>query len=134
MLFWAALSHRVYYRTLPSHVLYQLFGEDAVQGPFALRTVLRKVYSIVAFTVLGFIVNRALSPTRRPAVRAALIVAAFSAVIEVAQKLGGAQEGLLSNAIDVACGALGGWLGAVLARTVSAAMVAARRRREPFRR
>lgn len=118
MLFWAALSHRVYYRTLPSHLLYQLFGEDAIHGPFSLRTVLRKIYSVVAFTVLGFIVNRALPPTRRPALRAALIVAIFSGFIEIAQKLNHAPEGLLSNAVDIACGALGGWLGVVLDRAV----------------
>lgn len=118
VLFWAALSHRVYYRTLPSHVLYQLFGEDAVQGPFSLRIILRKVYSIVAFTLLGFIVDRALPPTRRPALRAALIVAIFSGFIEIAQKLNHATEGLLSNGIDIACGGFGGWLAVTLRRTL----------------
>jgi FtsH-binding integral membrane protein len=92
-------------------VLYQLFGEEGVEGPFALRTILRKVYSIVAFALVGFIVNKALPPTPRPALRAALIVAIFSGFIEIAQKLNHATEGLLSNAIDIACGALGGWLG-----------------------
>jgi len=116
VLFWAALSHRVYHRTLPSHVLYQLFGEDAFEGPFAVRTILRKLYSVVAFTLLGFIVNRALPPARRPALRAALVVAVFSGFIEIAQKLNHAPEGLLSNAIDVACGGLGGWLGVALPR------------------
>jgi hypothetical protein len=106
----------VYYRTLPSHVLYQLFGEEGVQGPFALRTIFRKIYSIVAFALLGFIVNRALPPVPRPAARAALIVAIFSGFIEIAQKLAGAPEGLLSNAIDIACGGLGGWLGVALDR------------------
>ena len=128
VLFWAALSHRVYYRTLPSHVLYQVFGEEGVQGPFALRTIFRKMYSIVAFALLGFIVDRALPRTPRPALRAALIVAAFSAVIEVAQKLHHAHEGLLSNAIDIACGALGGWL------AVTASHALARRRNgSPYR-
>ncbi|HEX3463757.1 MAG TPA: hypothetical protein VHS78_06895 [Candidatus Elarobacter sp.] len=115
-MFWAALSHRVYYRTLPSHVLYQLFGEEGVQGPFALRTIFRKIYSIVAFTVIGFVVDKALPPARRRRLRAAVIVAIFSGFIEIAQKLDGAPEGLLSNGIDVACGALGGWLGAGLSR------------------
>ena len=127
-LLWAATSHRVYHRTVPFHVLMRIFGEDDA-GTVA--TLLRKLYSVVAFALLGFIVQLALPRTRRPELRAALIVAAFSAVIEVVQKLDGAHEGLLSNALDVACGALGGWLGAVVARTVSAA---ARRRREPFRR
>ncbi|HTD38836.1 MAG TPA: hypothetical protein VK669_15100 [Candidatus Limnocylindrales bacterium] len=111
----------MYHRTLPSHLLYQLFGEDAFQGPFALRTILRKLYSIVAFALLGFIVNRALPPARRPALRAALIVAIFSGFIEIAQKLNHAPEGLLSNAIDIGCGGLGGWLGVVLDRAAARA-------------
>ncbi len=117
--FWAALSHRVYMRTLPIGVFERIFGESVEEGPFALHVVLRKVYSIVAFTLLGFVVNLALPRTRRPALRAALVVAAFSLVIEVAQKLRGANEGLLSNAFDVACGALGGWLAVTLARGFS---------------
>ncbi len=79
---------------------------------------LRKLYSVVAFTVLGFVVDRALPRSRRRALRAALVVAALSAVVEVAQKARGAHEGLLSNAFDVACGALGGWLAVTLGRIV----------------
>jgi uncharacterized BrkB/YihY/UPF0761 family membrane protein len=112
--FWAALSHRVYDRTLPVALFERVFGEDVEEGPLALHVVLRKVYSVVAFTLLGFVVNAALPRARRPALRAALAVAAFSAVIEVAQKLRGAHEGLASNAFDVACGALGGWLAVAL--------------------
>ena len=80
------------------------------------HVVLRKVYSVVAFALLGFVVNLALPRTRRPALRAALVVAAISAVIEVAQKLRGAHEGLASNIFDIACGAFGGWLAVTLAR------------------
>jgi uncharacterized BrkB/YihY/UPF0761 family membrane protein len=119
VVFWAALSHRVYDRTLPIAVFERVFGEDVEEGPLALHVLLRKVYSVVAFTLLGVVVHFALPRTRRPAVRAALIVAAFSAAIEVAQKLRGAHEGLLSNAFDVACGALGGWLAVTLARASS---------------
>jgi len=121
VLFWAAVSHRIYSRTLPHGLIERVFGEDAYDGPFAAATLLRKLYSIVAFTVLGFIVDKALPRARRPALRAALIVAAFSAAIEVAQKLHHAREGPLSNAIDIACGALGGWL------AVTAAAIARRR-------
>ena len=71
---------------------------------------LRKLYSIVAFGLIGFVVHKALPRTRRPALRAALVVAAFSAMIEVVQKLHHAHEGLASEAFDVGCGALGGWL------------------------
>jgi uncharacterized BrkB/YihY/UPF0761 family membrane protein len=116
VVFWAALSHRVYNGTLPVALFQRVFGEDAEDGPVALHVVLRKVYSIVAFTVLGFVVHSALPRARRPALRAALVVAAFSAAIEAAQKLRGAHEGLLSNAFDIACGALGGCLAVGLAR------------------
>ena len=116
-LLWAATSHRVYHRTVPFRVLMRVFGEDDA-GTVA--TLLRKFYSVVAFALLGFIVHLALPRTRRPELRAALIVAGFSAVIEVVQKLDGAHEGLLSNAIDVACGALGGWLGAAIFSRASA--------------
>lgn len=116
VLFWAAISHSVYRETLPVHLLMRVFGED---DGAAVATVLRKLYSIVAFTLLGFVVHAALPRSRRPALRAALVVAAFSALIEVAQKLRHAHEGLLSNAIDVACGALGGWLAVTIARALT---------------
>ena len=113
--FWAATSHRVYNRTLPAGLIEHMFGEDDGEWLSAL-VVLRKLYSVVAFTLIGFVVHAALPPARRPALRAALIVAACSALIEVAQKLHHAREGLLSNAFDVACGALGGWLAVTIAR------------------
>jgi uncharacterized BrkB/YihY/UPF0761 family membrane protein len=113
--FWAATSHRVYNRTLPVGLLEHVFGEDEGDWMSAL-VVLRKLYSVAAFTLIGFVVHKALPPVRRPALRAALIVAALSALIEVAQKLRHAHEGLASNAFDVLCGAFGGWLAVTLAR------------------
>ena len=115
--FWAALSHRVYRSTLPVGLLEHVFGEDDGEWMSAL-VVLRKLYSVVAFTLIGFLVHAALPPARRSALRAALVVAAFSAVIEVAQKLRHAHEGLASNAFDVACGAFGGWLAVTIARAI----------------
>ena len=115
--FWAALSHRVYSRTLPAGLLEHLFGEDE-GGWRSAVFVLRKIYSIVAFTLIGFVVHKALPPSRRPALRAALVVAAVSSLIEVAQKLRHSHEGLASNAFDVLCGALGGWLAVAIARAV----------------
>jgi hypothetical protein len=117
-MFYAAISLRVYRHTLPHLLLMHVFGEDYNEGPFSVLVLLRKFYSIVAFTLIGFVVDKALPATRRPALRAALIVAAFSAVIEVVQKLHGAREGLLSEAIDVACGAIGGWLAVTIAAAV----------------
>ncbi len=97
-------------------MLWTIFGEEGMQGPYAVGTLLRKLYSIVAFTLIGIVVDRALPPTRRATLYAALVVGAFSAAIEVAQKLGGASEGLLSNGIDVMCGVAGGWLGSRLSQ------------------
>lgn len=74
--------------------------------------ILRKLYGIVAFTIVGFFAAALLDPNRR-VVGCALLVAAFSACIEVAQKLGGSPEGPLSNAFDIACGAVGGVAGAL---------------------
>jgi hypothetical protein len=105
-------------RTLPHHLIERVFGESSDEGPFAVTTLLRKFYSIVAFTLIGFVVHKALPRSRRPALRAALIVAAFSAAIEIAQKLRDGHESLLSNAVDIACGALGGWLAVTLDRMV----------------
>jgi hypothetical protein len=118
-MFYAAISLRVYRHTLPHLLLMHVFGEDYNDGPLSVLVLLRKFYSIVAFAVIGFVVDKALPRTRRPALRAAIIVAAFSAVIEVAQKLHGAREGLLSEAIDVACGALGGWLAVTIAGAIT---------------
>ena len=110
MLVWAALSRRIYTGTLPQRLIEHVFGENDTAGAMV---ALRKLYSVLAFAALGFVVDRALPATRRPALRAALLVGAVSALIELAQKLHYAPEGLLSNAIDILCGALGGYLGAL---------------------
>ncbi len=115
MLFYAAISLKVYRHTLPHVFLMHVFGEDFNEGPFSALILLRKFYSVVAFTLVGFVVDKALPAAPRRALRAALIVAIFSAVIEVVQKLDGASEGLPSEAIDIACGALGGWLAVTIA-------------------
>ena len=114
-LFYAAISLKIYRFTLPHRLLEHVFGEDFNDGPFSALVLLRKFYSIVAFGLIGIVVDKALPRIRRGALRAALIVAAFSAVIEVAQKFRGAREGPLSEAIDIACGALGAWLAVTIA-------------------
>lgn len=88
---------------------------DELGGGLA-HVLLRKAYSLAAFALVGVLADRALPPARRPALRAALVVALFSALIELGQKLHGSSEGRLSNLLDIGFGALGGWLGAALAR------------------
>lgn len=70
---------------------------------------LRKTYSVGAFAVVGYCIDRSLAARQGGGViRLMLIMAAYSAAIEVAQTLGGSLEGLRWNGIDVLCGALGG--------------------------
>ena len=75
--------------------------------------ILRKLYSIAAFAIVGLFAAALLEPKRRTA-GCALLVAGFSAVIEVVQKITGSTEGLLSNGFDIGCGAVGGLIGAAL--------------------
>ncbi len=118
----------MYRHTLPHDLLQRIFGEDPAETWFTPRFYLRKSYSIVAFALMGAVTQLALPPVHRPALRGALIIGAFSALIEVLQKLHGAPEGLGWSAFDVGCGAVGGWLG------VSAVTFVARRRAGSSRR
>jgi hypothetical protein len=87
---------------------------------------LRKVYSIVAFAIVGFLAAPTF-PRKARLVACTLLVAIFSTVIEIAQKLTGTSESLLSNLFDVGCGALGGLIGGALWNLAEA--IARRRRR-----
>jgi hypothetical protein len=91
-----------------------------VTSPSALswHVVLRKAYSIIAFSLVGYAARRAFDEhaiSRSPLVTV-LAVAAYSALIEIAQTLEGSQEGLAWNAVDVLCGALGGLIGDAIVR------------------
>ena len=82
------------------------------------HVLLRKAYSIVAFAVLGWIASRAsqASGWRTSPLTMGFWIAFFSLAIEIAQSLSPPVEGLALNTVDVACGWLGGWLGALVAR------------------
>jgi hypothetical protein len=120
---WAATTQAVYMHTSPSGLAERIFGEEAARVPhkpwLSLHIVLRKAYSIVAFAIVGFVVDKALPPIRRRGLRAALIVAAFSAVIEVVQVMHHSPEGFASNLFDIGCGAFGGWIAISLRRVVA---------------
>jgi hypothetical protein len=117
---WAATTQSVYDHTSPGGVARKLLGEDAPNVPhnhwLSLHILMRKAYSIVAFAIVGFIVDKALPPVRRRALRAVALVATFSALIEVVQVREGSPEGFASNVFDVGCGAVGGWLGVALVK------------------
>ncbi len=86
------------------------FGRHA----FSTYVILRKFYSIVAFTIVGIFSAPLLARRVRVAADVA-IVAGFSAIIEIGQKLTIAPgESLAWETFDVACGAVGGALGAAI--------------------
>lgn len=101
-LFWAATSNEVYDLTSPPALSWHVL--------------LRKVYSVVAFALVGVTVDQAFGPSRQPVARATLLVAGYSAAIEVVQWIDGSHEGLGWNAFDVLCGAAGGALGTLALR------------------
>jgi len=73
---------------------------------------IRKLLSIAAFAAIGFLLALRRRRGLRDCAAVALIVGAYSALIEVAQWLHGEREGLYWNAVDVLCGLVGGYLGA----------------------
>jgi Na+/proline symporter len=100
-LFAVALSNAVYDTTSPAWLGWHVL--------------LRKVYSVAAFAVVGYLLRRALNERGRHAVVLPCILGltAYSAAIEVGQALVGSHEGLLWNAVDTACGTLGGTLACI---------------------
>jgi VanZ family protein len=78
---------------------------------FPWHVLLRKAYSVVAFAIVGW----GYANLRRGVswIDAALAIALYSGAIEIAQWFVG-NEPLRWNLFDVACGALGGALGAAV--------------------
>ena len=99
---WAATAREVYQMTSPrSLVAHVLF---------------RKLYAIVAFSIVGFITARLLRrfDRMRIVIASGLLVGSYSALIEIAQKFHGSTESWRWNLFDVASGVLGGLLGAII--------------------
>jgi hypothetical protein len=123
-----ALNWEVYRETSPPHLAADVLGQSAMAAgrPFgiSLHIALRKLYSIVAFAIVGATAQQALPGASRPTLRMMLLVAAYSGAIEAAQWRAGSSEGLAWNAVDVACGAAGGYLAIVVDGLI-------RRRRAP---
>jgi len=78
----------------------------------SIERIVRKIYSVVAFAIVGFFASP-LFVARARLQTSALLVMGFSLAIEIAQHAMGYPESLVSNAFDLACGALGGMLGAL---------------------
>jgi hypothetical protein len=86
--------------------------ESTSPGAFAWHVLLRKAYSVGAFALVAYLLRRALGEHGNPRAFPTCVwaVAAYSAAIEVGQFFVGSHEGLLWNAFDVGCGALGGFI------------------------
>jgi hypothetical protein len=97
-----AISHSVYDLTSPAWLSWHI--------------VLRKAYSIVAFSIVAFFLRMAIRERGGTAGYAgtALALALYSAAIEVGQFLHGSREGLSWNAVDVVCGGIGGLIASAL--------------------
>jgi hypothetical protein len=83
------------------------------------HVLVRKVYSIIAFALAGFVLARATDAVGRawPPMYVALCIGLYSALIEVGQRLfSGSHESLEQQSFDVACGLVGGAIGALIAR------------------
>ena len=102
----AVVTATLMYVVACSDDIYQLTSPPS----FEWHILLRKAYSVVAFTLVGYLLRRALVENGRSHVVATCIggLALYSGLIEVGQFIGGSGEGLVWNAIDVFCGALGG--------------------------
>jgi glycopeptide antibiotics resistance protein len=86
---------------------------------FTWHVALRKTYSVVAFTILGFLYIKVTEEWRGRApslIHTTLMIALYSAIIEVGQYFAGSREGIRSNIFDIFCGAVGGVLGSIIAR------------------
>jgi len=93
---------------------------EVTSPPGPLQILLRKSYSIAAFSVVGYCLSRALQISGRNVAVTGIgaAVAVYSLGIEVAQALIGAHEGLGWNAVDVVCGLIGGFLGGLARRRI----------------
>ncbi|HEY7982417.1 MAG TPA: hypothetical protein VID19_13165 [Candidatus Eremiobacteraceae bacterium] len=104
-------------------LLFIVANSDAVYNATSpawldIHVLLRKIYSVGAFGLLGFLAARAslASGWRTSPLTVGWWVAIFSLAIEIAQAMTPPPEGLGWNTVDVLCGWLGGWLGAQAAR------------------
>jgi hypothetical protein len=86
-------------------------------GSGATHVVVRKLYSLVCFGLLGYFFSRvvARAPALASSLRAAVVVALYSTAVEIGQRVTGSHESLKWNAVDAALGFIGGAIGGALA-------------------
>lgn len=118
-LYAAAVSGSFYEATtpvsLPAHVL------------------LRKIYAVLAFALLGFAFQRARLPRAGGVGAATIAIAIYSYAIELGQiVIAKAEETFAEHAFDVASGGVGGALGAFLALALARGLGPRRQREAVF--
>ena len=92
------------------------------------HVLLRKIYAVLAFALLGFVLERAKVPRLRGVLAAGIAIAAFSYAIEIGQiVIDRSGETFAEHGFDVASGLAGGTLGAFVALLSDAPGVRARR-------
>jgi hypothetical protein len=86
-------------------------------GSSPAHVIVRKLYSLACFALLGYFFSRvaARAPVPASSLRAAAVVALYSLAVEIGQHLTGSHESLKWNAVDVALGLIGGAIGGALA-------------------
>jgi len=109
-----ALGSHVHVRSAIGKSFPQVYSHD-----LSPERVLRKIYSIGAFAVVAFFAAPLFPRTVRLRAGASL-VAGFSLAIEFAQRAHVSHESNFSSLFDVACGAVGGVIGALAYNAVSA--------------
>jgi hypothetical protein len=89
---------------------------------------LRKVYAVLAFALLGFLLERSSVPRLRGVTAAGIVVAFYSYLIELGQiGFKHVQETFAQHGFDVASGLAGGALGAFVALLITAPRAPQRR-------
>jgi len=80
------------------------------------HVIVRKLYSLVCFVLLGLLFGRSLgrSDSLRCIARAAIAIGAYSALVEIGQRFAGSHESLKWNAVDIALGIIGGAIGGTI--------------------
>lgn len=77
------------------------------------HVIVRKLYSLACFALLGFLLSRSLPASRWSwaIARTALAIGVYSAFVEIGQRFAGSHESLKWNAVDIIMGLLGGGVG-----------------------
>jgi len=82
------------------------------------HTLLRKTESVVAFIIVGLSAAWWLAGRRNLPLILIIGMAAYSASIEIGQSFTGSPESWRLHIFDIACGALGGYIAALIAQAL----------------